>query len=74
MDESFKIKGLEKGLLDILSDLPNNSFPKLTLAINNSVQKLREPMQLAIIGKISSSKSTLVNAILGKVLIIAIFY
>ena len=26
MDESFKIKGLEKGLLDILSDLPNNSF------------------------------------------------
>ena len=66
MDESFKIKGLEKGLLDILSDLPNNSFPKLTLAINNSVQKLREPMQLAIIGKISSSKSTLVNAILGK--------
>ena len=66
MDESFKIKGLEKGLLDILSDLPNNSFPKLTLAINHSVQKLREPMQLAIIGKISSSKSTLVNAILGK--------
>ena len=28
--------------------------------------KLLEPMQLAIIGKISSSKSTLVNAILGK--------
>lgn len=66
MDESFKIKELEKGLLDLLTDLPNNSFPKLTLAINSSIKKLKEPMQLAIIGKISSSKSTLVNAILGK--------
>lgn len=66
MDESFKIKELEKGLLDLLTDLPNNSFSKLTLAINSSIKKLKEPMQLAIIGKISSSKSTLVNAILGK--------
>lgn len=29
-------------------------------------QKMNEPMQLAIVGKISSSKSTLVNAILGQ--------
>lgn len=28
--------------------------------------RMREPMQLAIVGRISSSKSTLVNAILGK--------
>lgn len=66
MDESFKIRELEKGLLDILSDIPSNSFSNLTLAINSSIKKLKEPMQLAIIGKISSSKSTLVNAILGK--------
>lgn len=66
MDENFKIKELEKGLMDLLADLPYNLFPKLTLAINSSVKKLKEPMQLAIIGKISSSKSTLVNAILGK--------
>lgn len=66
MDESLKIRELEKGLLDILSDIPSNSFSNLTLAINSSIKKLKEPMQLAIIGKISSSKSTLVNAILGK--------
>ena len=49
MDENFKIKELEKGLLDLLADLPYNLFPKLTLAINSSVKKLKEPMQLAII-------------------------
>lgn len=34
-------------------------------AIQNVLDSLDSPMQLAIIGKISSSKSTLVNAILG---------
>lgn len=34
--------------------------------ILTSEQRLKHPMQLAIIGKISSSKSTLVNAILGQ--------
>ena len=38
--------------------------------INKAIDKvysgLQEPMQLAIVGRISSSKSTLVNAILGK--------
>lgn len=34
-------------------------------AIQNVMDNLDSPMQLAIIGKISSSKSTLVNAILG---------
>lgn len=33
--------------------------------IEDSILRLSQPMQLAIIGKISSSKSTLVNAILG---------
>lgn len=35
-------------------------------AIDNLSLRLQEPMQLAIVGRISSSKSTLVNAILGK--------
>lgn len=39
---------------------------KLVAAIDSSVKRLSEPTQLAIIGKMSSSKSTLVNAILGK--------
>ena len=35
-------------------------------AIDDLSLRLQEPMQLAIVGRISSSKSTLVNAILGK--------
>lgn len=35
-------------------------------SIVSATERLNEPMQLAIIGKISSSKSTLVNAILGE--------
>ncbi len=35
-------------------------------AIENVKRRKDEPMQLAIVGRISSSKSTLVNAILGK--------
>lgn len=35
-------------------------------SINEVEGGMREPMQLAIVGRISSSKSTLVNAILGK--------
>ena len=35
-------------------------------AIENVKRRMDEPMQLAIVGRISSSKSTLVNAILGK--------
>lgn len=42
------------------------SIPLVSSKIQEALDKLSEPMQLAIIGKISSSKSTLVNAILGK--------
>lgn len=38
----------------------------LSQEIKKSQERLMQPMQLAIIGKISSSKSTLVNAILGQ--------
>lgn len=40
-------------------------------SINESIQRLEQPMQLAIIGKISTSKSTLVNLILGQKDIVA---
>ncbi len=35
-------------------------------SISDIDSRMREPMQLAIVGRISSSKSTIVNAILGK--------
>lgn len=47
----------------ILSEL---NVQNLSVEITRSEQRLLQPMQLAIIGKISSSKSTLVNAILGQ--------
>lgn len=47
-----------KSLLDESSTSLNN-------CINDCLTRLDDPIQLAIIGKISSSKSTLVNAILG---------
>lgn len=48
-----------------LLDNSNGGYELLT-RIEETQKKLHQPMQLAIIGKISSSKSTLVNAILGE--------
>lgn len=48
----------------ISSDYP--SMASIRKAIEGVNDRLCEPMQLAIVGRISSSKSTLVNAILGK--------
>lgn len=66
MDGIYDVKAIEAGLRGITTMMPQGSMPTLTHAIENSINRLKEPMQLAIIGKISSSKSTLVNAILGK--------
>ncbi len=46
--------------------IDNGEAPEIARCIDDSLARLNLPMQLAIIGKISSSKSTLVNAILGK--------
>jgi len=47
----------------------SETYPSL-IHIRSSIERVRErmkePMQIAIVGRISSSKSTLVNAILGK--------
>lgn len=66
MEESYNIDIIETELNELLKALPSGILPALHEALERSVKKLREPMQLAIIGKISSSKSTLVNAVLGK--------
>ena len=55
---------LHNCLVDCKS-LLNEVETSLMECINNCLRRLGEPIQLAIIGKISSSKSTLVNAILG---------
>lgn len=62
----YDIQQIEQGLKSVMQIVPEKSLPILAEAFRKSVAKLNEPMQLAIIGKISSSKSTLVNAILGK--------
>lgn len=58
-----KIIQLLRECNDILSRV---AIPILSDELKKSEARLMQPMQLAIIGKISSSKSTLVNAILGK--------
>ena len=65
---------LHNKLRDCLIDcksLLNEEYTSLMKCIENCLHRLDEPIQLAIIGKISSSKSTLVNAILGGTNIVA---
>lgn len=66
MENLYDTKGIEEGLRSIRQMIPTGDLSVLTSILDDSVKRLNEPMQLAIIGKISSSKSTLVNAILGK--------
>ena len=53
-------------LRESLSILAGQENTAVYRSVAGAVERLNEPMQLAIIGKISSSKSTLVNAILGE--------
>lgn len=66
MQPDYNISEIKSGLNECLSLVQSPVMRNLEIAIRKSIDKLDEPMQLAIIGKISSSKSTLVNAILGK--------
>ncbi|MDR0982996.1 MAG: dynamin family protein [Culturomica sp.] len=68
MPEGFNITDkIEDAIADIRKEI--SGYPSL-IALDQQFatipDKLHEPMQLAIVGKISSSKSTLVNAILGE--------
>lgn len=66
MEGIYDTQCIAKGLLGIMQMIPRSSLSALYSKLEDSVMRIDEPMQLAIIGKISSSKSTLVNAILGK--------
>lgn len=61
IDTTAVRQGLEKCL-----EMIPETMTGLASAFRSSLARINEPMQLAIIGKISSSKSTLVNALLGK--------
>lgn len=64
---SLQTQEIAKRLADIRRLVPGDGvFVPLAEAFDRAATTIDKPMQLAIIGKISSSKSTLVNAILGK--------
>lgn len=60
---SFKLR---KCLMACMELAQQEGLDMVSSAMQDVMDNLDSPMQLAIIGKISSSKSTLVNAILGK--------
>jgi len=66
MQSQYDINSIKTGLEECLALVQSPSMRSLANIISSSICKIDEPMQLAVIGKISSSKSTLVNAILGK--------
>ena len=66
MEEIYDTQSIAKGLHGIKQMISSSSMNILYRKLEDGIKRIDEPMQLAIIGKISSSKSTLVNAILGK--------
>ena len=64
--ESFITYRLRKCLSSCLATAGQEGLDIVTSAMEGILQNLGSPMQLAVIGRVSSSKSTLVNAILGK--------
>jgi len=66
MESQYNITAIKHGLESCAQLCQTTVMRSLSDILYSSIKKLDEPMQLAIIGKISSSKSTLVNAILGK--------
>ena len=68
MPDGFNITGkINTMVANVRNELSVfSSLAKLDMQAAAIPMKMREPMQLAIVGKISSSKSTLVNAILGE--------
>lgn len=66
MEDIYDTQSMAKGLHGIMQMISCSSLNALYKKLEDAANRIDEPMQLAIIGKISSSKSTLVNAILGK--------
>lgn len=53
-------------LLDCKETIREGNCINLSACIDQAIDKMSKPIEVAIIGKISSSKSTLVNALLGE--------
>ena len=53
-------------LLDCRESIKERNCVNLSACIDHAIDKMSKPIEVAIIGKISSSKSTLVNALLGE--------
>ena len=53
-------------LLDCREAIKERNCVNLSACIDQAIDKMSKPIEVAIIGKISSSKSTLVNALLGE--------
>lgn len=66
ISESIITHRLRQCLVSCLNSSEQAGLEVVSASLNDVLGKLDSPMQLAIIGKVSSSKSTLVNAILGK--------
>lgn len=66
ISESIITYNLKSCLSSCLEISKQEGFSDITEVLIKVLDNLDAPMQLAIIGKVSSSKSTLVNAILGK--------
>lgn len=66
MQTEINVREIKESLEECLALLRQPSMQGIRKAVERSLGRIDQPMQLAIIGKISSSKSTLVNAILGK--------
>lgn len=50
----------------IIMQKKGDNMHNLNICIDNAIEKMSRPIEVAVIGKISSSKSTLVNALLGE--------
>lgn len=66
MNETLLTDLLERCLKKCLETAQTAQLDVLSDYLAQTITTIQQPMQLAIIGKISSSKSTLVNALLGK--------
>ena len=64
--ESFITYRLRECLSSCLATAGREGLGIVSSAMEGILRNLDSPMQLAVIGRVSSSKSTLVNAILGK--------
>lgn len=68
---TYIVQTLNECLEKCIALADNVNCENLKASIIRAQENTNQPMQLAIIGKISSSKSTLVNAILGKEEVVA---